>query len=448
MRWVVGVLALSLAACVGSPPGATLTSDELCPRVREIVAGTACCGATPTSSDLTELGAQCDTIRALVDDPRVGLDGAAASEVLDELERRLDACDPGWAAWAASAEGLRRIYRGTRGLGTPCDVASGTIDAATILSCAGGYCPTRTDELATMGTCAPYRTEGASCASDLECAPGLFCAPGAGMLGACTRPRPLGSACRGFADCASGDCASGVCTAPSSTRPETICAPSTPPPTDRDVDLVLSDFTPSATRTVTLRVLDAAGTTQLTVLELVGLSSAASMHHIPAAVPPGDPVLVQAWTEDASSPTPERLTWERPVATTSGAITVTIAQNDATTPLTAMPPPSLDALFELDLLSFDLEVGKTFQLRLLDGTRTVGQTRLDTIEGASFRVDLPDTVVPGVRYEFRMYVDENGDGAYQPPPTDHAWRALATAPGTGGLSLPYAWSSMYQDVAF
>jgi hypothetical protein len=47
-----------------------------------------------------------------------------------------------------------------------------------------------------------------------------------------------------------------------------------------------------------------------------------------------------------------------------------------------------------------------------------------------------------------MYVDENGDGAYEAPPVDHAWHVFAMAAVIGGLSLPYAWSSAYQDAAF
>ncbi len=451
MRSALVALALSMAACAAPTPAEVIASDRLCARLEEAITRgrLACCGASgPAADDLTGFVTGCSHLRALVDDPRVGLDGAAAAVIVDELEQRLATCDGAWLAWASSAEGLRNLYAGTRGLGTMCDVSTGMADAAGILSCVDGYCPTRTDELATAFVCAPFRREGTSCESDLECTPGLVCSASGTTLGACMTPHADGAGCGQGAECRSGYCASGRCSPTSTTRPETICAPAAPPPpTDRDVELVLDGFDVSPTRTVTLRVLDAAAR-QLTYFEAIGLATASSTHLIPRTVPTGMTAIAQITTVDPAAAAPEMRTWELPVAA-EGPLTLAVAFSDPTTPLGAMPPGSIDALFELQLSSFDSELGKTFQLRLVNASgRTVGQVRLDTIPDLSFRIGIPDSVVPAVRYEFLMYVDENADGAYQPPPVDHAWRAYATAPGLGGLSLPYAWTSAYQDVAF
>jgi hypothetical protein len=341
--------------------------------------------------------------------------------------------------------GIRTIFAGTRAIGTDCSPTDAD-DVAAQYSCIGGYCPVgRTGG----GDCMPFVVEGGMCTSYFDCTPGLYCtADGTSSTGACARPQANGAACGSANECISGLCFGGVCTQPAAMRPQSLCLTMPPPAADRDVDLALTGFTASPTREVTLRVLDAANA-QLLLYRVTGLPDATSAHHVPRAIPSGTAYTAQIWTADAASPSAETRSWEVPIAA-DGAIAIAIGWDDATTPITRMPPSSMDTLFELELFAFDAEIGKTFELRVvLSSTqRTVAQTRIAAVPDINFTVDLPGCVAPTQVHRFAMYVDENGDGAYEAPPIDHAWTASATAPPTDGLSLPYMWSSAYQDVHY
>ncbi|MEE9431563.1 MAG: T9SS type A sorting domain-containing protein [Melioribacteraceae bacterium] len=83
-------------------------------------------------------------------------------------------------------------------------------------------------------------------------------------------------------------------------------------------------------------------------------------------------------------------------------------------------------------------IGQMLKLRVIDRTtgKEVGRTTVDTIS-QSFDVVL-DAVLQGRSYYIDMFADHNGNGLYDAPPTDHAWRIeLNDAQGNDNVSFSH-----------
>lgn len=448
-RLGMGLLCIATACTADVAPAERITGAEFCRRANEALVGgaTTCCGTMPLAADLAGFSATCASgIAPIVDDPRTGFDTALALAALDQMRAGLSACEPTMPSGDPWLD-VRQLAPGTLAIGAEC--ASTPLNTSTVQSiCRGGFCA-----LGGVGVelahCSPYVIEGGACDAAYECAEGLFCSvPASGLNGFCARLHPLGDPCTDAEQCASRTCATGMCAAPPAMARDTLCT--SPTASLRDVDVELTGFPESTTREIGVRVIDGS-LAQIVLERILGVPQALATQHLPRAVPTDATGLVaQVWTMDSSDPTAEMRAWEQPIADTGPIVVMVDYGEPSTSTLSSMPPFDFDSQFDIQTFAFDLELGKTLHLRLLrtDTGRTVGEARLDAISDIGFQIVLPSTVVPGVGYQFLMYVDENGDDAYEPPPTDHAWRALATAPSSGGLSLPWMWSSDYQDVAY
>jgi hypothetical protein len=100
----------------------------------------------------------------------------------------------------------------------------------------------------------------------------------------------------------------------------------------------------------------------------------------------------------------------------------------------------------VNFLSFGPHLGETFQLRVVEQAtgREVGRTRLDAIPVADFSVFVPG-LQPGVDYRVDFYADFNGNGVYDPPPADHAWRTTFTDT-SGDVSMNYTHNVNFTDI--
>ena len=78
--------------------------------------------------------------------------------------------------------------------------------------------------------------------------------------------------------------------------------------------------------------------------------------------------------------------------------------------------------------------------------RLVGLYRLGAIPSPSFSITIPGIISPGQDYAVDLWVDVNGNGAYDPPPVDHAWRLLQSSTATG-LALSFTHNTLFTDVA-
>jgi hypothetical protein len=80
-------------------------------------------------------------------------------------------------------------------------------------------------------------------------------------------------------------------------------------------------------------------------------------------------------------------------------------------------------LFTLNLVDFTPHVGQLFELRLVDDMSgdEIGRVRYDELPGAVKVISIPGLQLNGT-YRADFYADLNGNGGYDAPPADHAWR--------------------------
>ncbi len=103
-------------------------------------------------------------------------------------------------------------------------------------------------------------------------------------------------------------------------------------------------------------------------------------------------------------------------------------------------------------LTFDFtgmtpHIGQQLEIRVRDMNRTgkeVGRVSLAAIAGADFSVDLPFLEI-GHNYIVDFYADLNGNGIYDAPPMDHAWREMV-ADVDGDESLAFSHNTNFVDI--
>ena len=91
-------------------------------------------------------------------------------------------------------------------------------------------------------------------------------------------------------------------------------------------------------------------------------------------------------------------------------------------------------------------VGKALFARIVDTLTGAEVERMiiPEITGASFAMEFP-SLTEGDAYRIDFYVDMNGNGRYDQPPTDHAWR-IAVAELAGAVSIEFAPTGGYTDI--
>lgn len=84
-----------------------------------------------------------------------------------------------------------------------------------------------------------------------------------------------------------------------------------------------------------------------------------------------------------------------------------------------------DYLFTLNFSNMNPHLGQLFEFRVVNvaSNEEVGRVTLDSIVVPNYVIAVPG-ILPGNNYRADFYADHNGNGVYDPPPTDHAWRVL------------------------
>lgn len=91
-------------------------------------------------------------------------------------------------------------------------------------------------------------------------------------------------------------------------------------------------------------------------------------------------------------------------------------------------------------------IGQTFKLRVVDKYDFRETGRKDTIASQSFQLELKAIEV-GHSYFIDFYADLNGNGKYDVPPADHAWR-LSLNNVTGNSTINFTHNLNFTDVEF
>ncbi len=96
----------------------------------------------------------------------------------------------------------------------------------------------------------------------------------------------------------------------------------------------------------------------------------------------------------------------------------------------------------------DAYIGETFKIRVTEMNTgyIVGGKTINAIADASFSIDLY-VLLDQRDYQIDFYVDVDGSEAYDPPPTDHAWRRMIVS-ASGDALLNFAPDTNYTDIQF
>jgi DOMON domain-containing protein len=107
-----------------------------------------------------------------------------------------------------------------------------------------------------------------------------------------------------------------------------------------------------------------------------------------------------------------------------------------------------DISLELKFQDMDPHLGQPFSLRVSNTSTEEEITRLsvDEIPAATFELEISGLVL-GESYQVDLFVDVNGNGRYDAPPVDHAWRIdLPNIQSAGSLSFVH--NTMFTDIGW
>lgn len=107
-------------------------------------------------------------------------------------------------------------------------------------------------------------------------------------------------------------------------------------------------------------------------------------------------------------------------------------------------PAMDDLMLTVNLTSMTPHVGQTLWFALIDQETEMEIGRVKQTGEAEFSVEIPGIEV-GRSYWFDFFADHNGNGVYDAPPVDHAWR-LPLTDVTGDESIDFVHNTAFTDI--
>lgn len=91
-------------------------------------------------------------------------------------------------------------------------------------------------------------------------------------------------------------------------------------------------------------------------------------------------------------------------------------------------------------------IGQMLEIKLENSTleKEIGRVKIPAIASASFPVQIVGLTEPG-DYSIEFYADVNGNGLYDIPPTDHAWKIGFNYTG-GNVDVSFAHNTTFTDI--
>ncbi|HET8538641.1 MAG TPA: c-type cytochrome domain-containing protein [Anaeromyxobacter sp.] len=220
----------------------------------------------------------------------------------------------------------------------------------------------------------------------------------------------------------------------------------------QDLSVSLSGMTPHLGQRVVLRLESDSGELRSRIV-LDPLPTAGFQVFVPRVRPTGSHVLA-IWADHdrdgAYDAPPTDHAWSVSVPASGAA---SFAHNTTFTDVgaTAATEPGLP--FTVDFTGMTPHVGQTLTVALykvsaapLD-VEPVGLYRVGAVPAASFSITIPGVVQAFEDYWVDIHADHDRDGAYDAPPTDHAWRLLNQSSGDTGLTVTFAHDTTFTDVS-
>jgi hypothetical protein len=132
--------------------------------------------------------------------------------------------------------------------------------------------------------------------------------------------------------------------------------------------------------------------------------------------------------------------WSIDFTNTTGNVTQAFAHNTSFTEI------NWKYLLTINLLSMIPHLGQLFELRVVrqDNQVEIGRVSLPSILVQDFTVYIPEFEL-NHGYNIDFYADHNGNGIYDAPPVDHAWR-LSFNSTTGDLTQDFTHNTNFTDI--
>ena len=132
--------------------------------------------------------------------------------------------------------------------------------------------------------------------------------------------------------------------------------------------------------------------------------------------------------------------WKIQFENNSGDVTETFAHN------TDFTDVGWDYLYTLNFIGMNPHVGQMLEMRIVrkDNSEEIGRIKVDAIPSPNFSVSLPGIELDH-DYNVDFYADHNGNGSYDAPPTDHAWR-LTLNSSTGNYVENFTHNTNFTDI--
>lgn len=132
--------------------------------------------------------------------------------------------------------------------------------------------------------------------------------------------------------------------------------------------------------------------------------------------------------------------WLETVSTNSGNAQLNFDHNASFTDI------SWNYLVTIDFIDMSPYLNQLFELRVVDQSNDseLGRTKFDPIPSEEFSVQISG-IEGGKSYNIDFYADLNGNGTYDTPPTDHAWRISFTA-SSGNQYKNFAHNTEFTDI--
>jgi len=141
--------------------------------------------------------------------------------------------------------------------------------------------------------------------------------------------------------------------------------------------------------------------------------------------------------------------WSLAVPAGAADVVLPFARSTNYTDISTPATTPLGADFTLQTTGMNPHVGQLFEVRVIlpSSGQVIGRYVLTVVPGVTFGVTIPMIIKDLTSYQIDFYADMNGNGHYDPPPTDHAWRV--TGVGTpSGLVVSFAHNTSFTDVGF
>jgi hypothetical protein len=118
--------------------------------------------------------------------------------------------------------------------------------------------------------------------------------------------------------------------------------------------------------------------------------------------------------------------------------------SDDDNPTEPNPQPSSDRDLTVSLDGMAPHVGQLMEFRVATGNELISAYVLDPLPSATFDFTVNSSVPDGA-HRLDFYADLSGNGSYNAPPADHAWRV--DLPSSGDVNVSFSHNTTFTDIS-